>query len=272
MKNLLNRKFVFVFVIFCFAFSKSNYAQWYTSGSTIVYTNDKVGIGSYSPGQLLEIASYDGHPAPAIRLLFDNVGDQIWDIKNNGNLEFNYGVYPSTSNKVTFRTNGNVGIGTSSPNTKLDVRGGMYLQGKISFYSGGSWYNGIQNNSSGHMEFNVGPTAPVMKLTSNTVSIGCSASGSLNVNGKIQAKELEIKAGPCSDYVFEPDYNLMSISDLESYVKENKHLPEVPSAKEFEENGYNVGEMDDLLLRKVEELTLYVIDLENKIREMEEQE
>lgn len=70
---------------------------------------------------------------------------------------------------------------------------------------------------------------------------------------------------PQSDYVFEPYYKLKSLSEVEAFVKENKHLPEVPSAEEFKRDGYKVGEKDDLLLRKVEELTLYMIELQKLV-------
>lgn len=69
---------------------------------------------------------------------------------------------------------------------------------------------------------------------------------------------------PRSDYVFEEDYKLRTLEEVEQFVKTNKHLPEVPSAAEFKENGYSVGEMDDVLLRKVEELTLYMIELKKE--------
>lgn len=82
----------------------------------------------------------------------------------------------------------------------------------------------------------------------------------LAVAGKIIATELTIVDNvPSSDYVFSEEYNLRTLAEVEDYVWKNRHLPEVPSAREFKENGYQVGTMDDLLLRKVEELTLYLI-------------
>ena len=68
------------------------------------------------------------------------------------------------------------------------------------------------------------------------------------------------------DYVFEPDYRLLSLEEVQAYIEQHKHLPEVPSAKEMKKNGVDVGEMEMVLLKKIEELTLYVIDLkqENK--------
>ena len=91
----------------------------------------------------------------------------------------------------------------------------------------------------------------------------------LMVNGGILCEEVKVTQDvPNSDHVFEKDYPLMSLSEVEKFVWENKHLPEIPSAKEFQENGYSVGEMDDLLLRKVEELTLHVIALQKQLDEL----
>ena len=94
----------------------------------------------------------------------------------------------------------------------------------------------------------------------------------LAVNSGILCEELKVMADvPSSDFVFEPNYNLKSLSEVEAFVTENKHLPDVPSAKEFKENGYKVGEMDNLLLQKIEELTLYIIDLQKQIEELKQE-
>ncbi len=91
----------------------------------------------------------------------------------------------------------------------------------------------------------------------------------LAVNSGILCEELKVMADvPSSDFVFEPNYNLKPLSEVEAFVTENKHLPDVPSAKEFKENGYKVGEMDNLILQKIEELTLYIIDLQKQIEEL----
>ena len=94
----------------------------------------------------------------------------------------------------------------------------------------------------------------------------------LAVNSGILCEELKVMADvPSSDYVFEKEYELKSLSEVEKFVKENKHLPEIPSAQEFKENGYKVGEMDNLLLQKIEELTLYIIDLQKQIEELKQE-
>ena len=117
----------------------------------------------------------------------------------------------------------------------------------------------------------IGSPSALSNFTVNgTIGIGTTnptllATYKLAVNGAIVAKAMDINGTvPASDYVFEKDYKLRSLSETESYVTEHKHLPEVPSAAEFKTNGYNVGTMDDILLRKVEELTLYLIDMQKQ--------
>ena len=90
-------------------------------------------------------------------------------------------------------------------------------------------------------------------------------------DGYIYGRELNVQVGPFPDYVFQTEYDLMPLSELETYVKKNSHLPEIPSAKEVEENGMNVGEMNTLLLKKVEELTLYLIEQEKQLELLKEQ-
>jgi len=71
------------------------------------------------------------------------------------------------------------------------------------------------------------------------------------------------------DYVFEPEYKLTPLAEVEEFVDENKHLPGVPSASQVQKNGIDLGEMNAVLLKKVEELTLYIIDLEARMAELE---
>lgn len=73
------------------------------------------------------------------------------------------------------------------------------------------------------------------------------------------------------DYVFDNDYKLMSLSELEQFIKTKKHLPEIPSEKEVKENGINLGEMQGKLLLKIEELTLYIIEQEKQLKELQKQ-
>ena len=95
----------------------------------------------------------------------------------------------------------------------------------------------------------------------------------LIANGNIETKKVKVTATPGSvpDYVFKPDYELRSLPELESYIKANSHLPNVPSAKEVETNGQDVGDMQLKLLEKIEELTLYIIEQNKKLLQLEQE-
>ena len=92
----------------------------------------------------------------------------------------------------------------------------------------------------------------------------------LSVKGKIGAEEIEV-IQTIADYVFEDDYNLRSLEEVEQFIIKNKHLPEIPSAKEFEGKKVAVGKMQERHLQKIEELTLYIIDQNKRIKKLEEQ-
>lgn len=85
------------------------------------------------------------------------------------------------------------------------------------------------------------------------------------IDGKVICEELKVQdSGNWADYVFEPGYKLMSLSDLEAHVKAEKHLPGIPSAKEVAAEGISIGHMQAKMLEKIEELTLYVIELKKE--------
>jgi len=91
----------------------------------------------------------------------------------------------------------------------------------------------------------------------------------LDVNGTIRAKEIKVETG-WSDFVFADNYKLMPLNDLEKHIKANKSLPGIPTEKEVLENGVELGEMQSKLLEKIEELTLYVIELKKENEELKE--
>ena len=92
------------------------------------------------------------------------------------------------------------------------------------------------------------------------------------VNSKdITAKNINVELDNAADYVFEDGYDLKSLGEVEEYVKSNKHLPGVPSASEFQDKGMNVSEMSNLLLEKVEELTLHLIRMQKEIDQLREE-
>jgi hypothetical protein len=99
------------------------------------------------------------------------------------------------------------------------------------------------------------------------VGIGTTDPGNyeLAVEGTIGAREVKVTLDTWSDFVFEDDYNLQSLSEVETYIKQNKHLPDIPSEAEVKENGVSLGEMDSKLLQKIEELMLHTIDQQKLI-------
>lgn len=84
-------------------------------------------------------------------------------------------------------------------------------------------------------------------------------------NGKVKCREVTVTMDNWSDYVFSPEYSLPKLTVVENYIKTYGHLSEAPSEKEVKEKGVNIGNMNSLLLKKIEELTLYTIDQEHKI-------
>ncbi|MCF6405176.1 hypothetical protein L3C95_19895 [Chitinophaga filiformis] len=110
-----------------------------------------------------------------------------------------------------------------------------------------------------------------MRIKGNgSVAIGTTevADYKLAVKGAIGATRVKVTLTGWADFVFEPDYRLPSLTDLETYIKKNKHLPDVPSASEVAKEGLDLGEMNKILLQKIEELTLHVIEMQKEIDQL----
>lgn len=104
--------------------------------------------------------------------------------------------------------------------------------------------------------------------TGRPLATGVCPNAMLTVDGTILAKEVRVAISTTThwaDYVFDKDYKLMPLNEVESYIKTNKHLPEVPSSEDVEKNGIEVTEISAILLKKIEELTLYTIELQKKV-------
>lgn len=90
----------------------------------------------------------------------------------------------------------------------------------------------------------------------------------LEVNGSIRSKEVKVDANAWPDYVFAPGYELMDLRTLSDFILTNRHLPDVPSEKKISEEGLNLGEMDAILLKKIEEFSLYIIQQNDEIQKL----
>jgi hypothetical protein len=207
---------------------------------------------------------------------------------NKLNISFNWRGESSTPRFFIKGSNGFVGVGTTNPTTAFEVKAVGMWDGTIRANTNGPsqyssfallengtlrWalYNHPGNNSS--LLFANSAGQDKMAITQDgKLGIGTiSPDAKLTVKGNIHAEEVKVDLTvPGPDYVFEAQYNLPSLQEVENYIQQNKHLPEVPSAKEMEQNGINLSEMNMLLLKKVEELTLYVIELKKEVNELKE--
>ncbi|MFA6401710.1 MAG: hypothetical protein WCX31_08810 [Salinivirgaceae bacterium] len=98
-----------------------------------------------------------------------------------------------------------------------------------------------------------------------------SKNATLGVNGSIAALEVVVaEYANWPDFVFDDGYRLNSLAEIETFIKENNHLPDVPSAADVKENGVNLGEMNKILLQKVEEITVYLIELDKSNKELKQ--
>ncbi|MFY0593979.1 hypothetical protein [Roseivirga sp.] len=168
--------------------------------------------------------------------------------------------------RMSINSQGNVGIGTASPGTTLDINNGtLRLKGSSALGQEAARFVVDTGASSGH-------TLMILRNTSNGEILRVNGGGSMILNGDLESKKVKVTQTPGNwpDYVFSPNYKLKSLHELEAYIQSNQHLPEVPTAKEVEKKGQDLGDIQATLLKKVEELTLYMIEQNKKTSAQEE--
>jgi hypothetical protein len=181
------------------------------------------------------------NPNPCFVDLQGNVSNPTW---SNG------------LNKIYSRC-ARVGIYNSNPRVALDVTGNAYVA-KLAIGSA----NPAQLDAYFHLKASLSATSEstLFLIENNERKLM-----QLNNQGFLQVREVKVDLESWPDYVFEPNYNLRPLSEVKKFIVENKHLPNVPSAKEIQEKGLNLGEGNKILLEKVEEMTLYLIQMEENL-------
>lgn len=258
--------------------------RWYTTtdgGATITprhyfQQNGNVGIGGFSgPGLPLGRLDVIGAGTTASTntfLLRNSNGDTLLRVRDDGRIGISY------NGSSYGRTLNLSGTGVNFYNTNDAFFGGAIFPTDTSLVI---WSNSGANNylvlqpSWGNT--GIGTYTPNAKLHLNgAMLIGNNAARiatgyQLSVDGKIIAEEVRVElSGAWPDYVFANDYKLMPIDELEKTVRRQKHLPNIPSAAEVTaEKGIDLGDINKRLLEKVEELTLYIIELNNKNKALE---
>ncbi|MEM7041032.1 MAG: hypothetical protein AAF570_28975, partial [Bacteroidota bacterium] len=175
---------------------------------------------------------------------------------------------------------GNVAIGTLNPVAKFHINN-EYNQDAVMIerdMAGTNWENtqakfGISANAPNRsgLRFQISDNdgssfSDVLYLDdAGKVGIGTTEPDyKLDVCGDVRAEEIKVQAGWC-DYVFEPDYDLRPLEEVDAYIRAHKHLPNIPPASEVESEGLELGDMQTRMMEKIEELTLYVIELKKEI-------
>ena len=251
--------------------------------SAIVENSGSVGIGITTPGAKLDVNGGIRMQGGNRQLTF-----------NNGSSETHITQVDGGNPALSF--DASVGIGTTAPTAKLEVDSSG--QGSVNLLlmdsSTSSHFFAVPNASAGYANSLVQAGDQVFGYTGSGVDTGAlviapwSASSKgiriapsgnvgigttnpqypLSVNGTIQAKEVIVNTG-WSDYVFGPDYRVRPLTEVAAFIKANHHLPDIPSEAEVKQNGVSLADMQAKLLAKIEELTLQMIQLNEKNRALE---
>ncbi len=229
-------------------------------------TNDQSYINFYNQFSAIAPSAYFGYSAPS-----------------------NYSMWANGSTTAYLKNEG-LGINNASPLTKLHITGGQ--DAGFGPTSNGYIMNGLvtganllidnneivaRNNGQKADMFLQADSGNVVLCANEQggVGIGVSSGASipagflLAVDGKIISEEVKVQlSGNWPDYVFDKKYKLLSFDELRKFIAANKHLPNIQAAAEVEKNGIELGDMQKRMMEKIEELTLYVLKLEEEIKKL----
>lgn len=278
--------------------SLMDFTQWENNGNDLHYDTGNVGLGTGvdDPDANFHIKDYSGNvdktilkiesseePGNGSTEIGREEGNGPVIIQRAGNINFNDGG-PRLSFQQKSRTE-QVGLSLSTY-TKITgainvvdlvaVNGGLYLRSLHDFHIKAGGNNPLKF----YTQCTDGKSSGILRMEINSdgqVGIGTTIHSDqdtkLTVAGRIHAQEVKVTAGAGTgaDFVFEEDYDLPNIEQVADYIRMHKHLPDIQSAAEMQEQGLDLGEMQIKLLQKIEELTLYVIDLKKENEEMREE-
>jgi|GEM_PF-781675 len=274
------------------------------SNNGITYSGN-VGVGEANPTMKLELGDLGAFDGLKFNSLFNmrtsSVGSGhivMEKLSPNGNVFLRSRSISSLDGNVILNDNGgNVGVGTSTPqavlhikdNTGIIVEGDTGWKGKIKMVdgfdnvvarddmlistSGGFMFkmddnaNGISNVQGFNVYDRNNTSVFAIEESNGNVGIGTIETGThkLAVEGSIGAREIKVEGSGWSDFVFEENYKLPTLREVEQHIQEKGHLQDIPSAAEVAENGIFLGEMDSKLLQKIEELMLYTIEQQKEL-------
>ena len=261
----------------------TNYAGYFADGN--VYLQNRLGIGQPAPAWPLDMSTTQA----VARMTTTSSGNgSVLELQNStpgsaflGAINFNNNVnsYPGqiayeTTDKMTFRVAGSNRFSINSQEI-VGVPKGRFLNGLEAWnLVTGNPVNialmgvaaGAVTNWAGYFSAGNVYVADELRVGSETGAAGYKVS----VTGKMMCEELRVQLqADWPDYVFADNYPLLTLEDLEHTIISTGHLPGIPSAKEIQSNGFEVGEMQRRLVEKIEELTLYVIQLNQEIRALQ---
>lgn len=343
------KKMKIILIVFAILLFMPNliFAQWDNDGSgNIYYNNGKVRIGDGTFNALLSIFENNNNYNGTLELKSIK-GSNISHVHYGPNGNWYIRSANNNGSVIIQDAGGFVGLGTSSPQEKLHIKGNMRIDGQIKSWGNFIFKPDVDKSGDDFYSFENKDEQEIMRLSSNILQIkgsqesqlyltnsnsnkswqivgpiesknntlefnykegstywaqaaisgggmtlgnawawstrppanGLLVQGNvgigetnpqykLAVNGTIKAKEILVDIAGWSDFVFKKDYNLKPLKEVEKHIKDNGHLPEMPSEKEILKNGYNLGEMDAKLLQKIEELTLYMIEIKKENEEL----
>ncbi|HQQ95527.1 MAG TPA: hypothetical protein PLQ93_13315 [Bacteroidia bacterium] len=264
--------------------------------SLFIQPNTYVGVGylNSSPAAALDIR--DGNsPAPSNFRIYANTLGQVestTDMRlhfaNGQNFQINEGSVNNSINRL-YLQNGKMGLNNSNPTFNLDISDAGSAEARIKSLSNAETGIWISNNSesyrffvdhagTGHVCSGFSSPKNLINFSYNSISskpqvwigkrptTGNHTDFSMAVEGKLLANSVYVTLqGNWADFVFEKNYALASLSEVESFYTAHHHLPGIPSAQEVKETGFSVEEINTLLLKKIEELTLYLVQQEKEI-------